>query len=113
MEKIIKPFSGFMVLILSIAGIGLGIYLMSLSIHGEKVEGPGIWIGIIMLVLCVFLLAGLTVINPNHARVCTFFGKYTGTIKNNGLLFVNPFYRRQKISLRAKRYSRSPIIPSM
>ena len=104
MEKIIKPFSGFMVLILSILGIGLGIYLMSLSIDGEKVEGPGIWIGITILLLSVFLLGGLTVINPNQARVCTFFGKYTGTIKNNGLLFVNPFYRRQKISLRANNF---------
>ncbi|HMK27372.1 MAG TPA: SPFH domain-containing protein [Chitinophagaceae bacterium] len=104
MEKIIKPFSGFMVLVLSLVGIGLGIYLISLSIHGETVEGPGIWIGTIMLLLCFFLLAGLTVINPNQARVCTFFGKYTGTIKNNGLLFVNPFYRRQKISLRANNF---------
>jgi regulator of protease activity HflC (stomatin/prohibitin superfamily) len=104
MEKIIKPFSGFMVLILSILDIGLGIYLMSLSIHGEKVESPGIWIGIFLLLLSVFLLGGLTVINPNQARVCTFFGKYTGTIKNNGLLFVNPFYRRQKISLRANNF---------
>ena len=104
MEKIIKPFSGFMVLVLSIVGIGVGIYLISLSIHGEKVEGPGIWIGTVMLVLSVFLLGGLTVINPNQARVCTFFGKYTGTIKNNGLLFVNPFYRRQKISLRANNF---------
>jgi hypothetical protein len=104
MEKIIKPFSGFMVLVLSILGIGLSIYLMSLSMHGEKVEGPGIWIGIFMLLLSVILLSGLTVINPNQARVCTFFGKYTGTIKNNGLLFVNPFYKRQKISLRANNF---------
>jgi len=104
MEKIIKPFSGFMVLVLSLVGIGVGIYLISLSIHGEKVEGPGIWIGTIMLLLCLILLGGLTVINPNQARVCTFFGKYTGTIKNNGLLFVNPFYKRQKISLRANNF---------
>jgi SPFH domain / Band 7 family len=104
MEKIIKPFSGFMVLILSIAGIGLSIYLISRSIHNEVVEGPGIWIGTLMLLLSVFLLGGLTIINPNQARVCTFFGKYTGTIKNNGLLFVNPFFRKQKISLRANNF---------
>lgn len=93
-----------MVLILSIVGIGLSIYLMSLSIHNEKVEGPGIWIGTTILLLSVFLLGGLTIINPNQARVCTFFGKYTGTIKNNGLLFVNPFFRKQKISLRANNF---------
>ena len=104
MEKIIKPISGFFVLILSIAGIGVSIYLMSRSIHNEVAEGPGIWIAAALLLLFIFLLGGLTIINPNQARVCTFFGKYAGTIKNNGLLFVNPFFRRQKISLRANNF---------
>jgi regulator of protease activity HflC (stomatin/prohibitin superfamily) len=104
MEKIIKPFSGFMVLVLSILGIGVGIYLMSLSIHGETVEGPGYMDRDGHAAFMCYFISGLTVINPNQARVCTFFGKYTGTIKNNGLLFVNPFYRRQKISLRANNF---------
>ena len=43
-------------------------------------------------------------INPNQARVCTFFGKYVGTVKENGLLFVNPFYKRHKISLRSNNF---------
>jgi regulator of protease activity HflC (stomatin/prohibitin superfamily) len=42
------------------------------------------------------------VISPNHSRVLTFFGKYVGTAKENGLLFVNPLYTKQKISLRAE-----------
>ena len=104
MEKIIKPFSGFMILIFSLIGIGVGIILMSRSIHNGLAEGPGIWIGSAFLLLFFFLLGGLTIINPNQARVCTFFGKYSGTIKNNGLLFVNPFFRKQKISLRANNF---------
>jgi hypothetical protein len=104
MEKIIKPVSGFFVLIVSLAGIGLSIFLMSRSTHNGVAEGPGIWIGTGFLIVFLFLLAGLTIINPNQARVCTFFGKYAGTIKTNGLLFVNPFFRRQKISLRANNF---------
>ena len=104
MEKIIEPFSGFMILIFSLIGIGVGIILMSRSIHNGLAEGPGIWIGSAFLLLFFFLLGGLTIINPNQARVCTFFGKYSGTIKNNGLLFVNPFFRKQKISLRANNF---------
>jgi regulator of protease activity HflC (stomatin/prohibitin superfamily) len=49
-----------------------------------------------------FLIIGLTVINPNEARVTTFFGDYVGTMKQNGLRWVNPLYRRRKISLRAR-----------
>lgn len=48
------------------------------------------------------LLIGLTVINPNEAAVATFFGEYVGTMKQNGLRWVNPLYRRRKISLRAR-----------
>lgn len=48
------------------------------------------------------LLIGLTVINPNEAAVTTFFGEYVGTMKQNGLRWVNPLYRRRKISLRAR-----------
>ena len=50
----------------------------------------------------VIMTAGLTVINPNEAAVATFFGEYIGTMKQNGLRWVNPLYRRRKISLRAR-----------
>ena len=40
------------------------------------------------------------VINPNHSRICTFFGKYVGTVKENGLRFINPFYSTIRMSLR-------------
>ncbi|WP_259015366.1 SPFH domain-containing protein [Emticicia fluvialis] len=48
------------------------------------------------------LIIGLTVINPNEAAVTTFFGDYMGTMKQNGLRWVNPLFRRKKISLRAR-----------
>ncbi len=42
------------------------------------------------------------IVNPNHSRVCVFFGKYVGSVKDNGLLWVNPFYTTYKVSLRAQ-----------
>ena len=106
MQKIMKPVSGFLTLILSFIGIGLGIYLMIQGAPSKEEGTPGflLFAGIIVIVLSVFFLKGLTVINPNQSNVCTFFGKYVGTIKENGLLFVNPFYKKQKISLRSNNF---------
>lgn len=96
MEKIIKPVSGFFTLIAAIVCFVLGILLVS-----SRLGEIAIVSGLLLLVGAIFLFKGLTVINPNQSSVCTFFGKYVGTIKDNGLLFVNPFYGKQRISLRA------------
>ena len=104
MEKIIKPASGFLFLLLALAGIGLGIYFLAEGASNGQAGGPVTWLSTGTLLLSFFLLAGLTIINPNQARVCTFFGKYSGTIKKNGLLFVNPFFKKQMISLRANNF---------
>ena len=94
MEKLIKPVSGFLILLLSFAGIGLGIYLMSIGINKEEVPFLEFWIGVPVVLLSAFFLKGLTIVNPNQSYVCTFFGKYAGTIKQSGLVFVNPFFAK-------------------
>src|SRR5690349_18165349 len=107
MEKIMKPMSGFIVLVLALVLIGLGIYFIVTSnpeYNHEDRPRPILFVGIGMLVVAVFLIKGLTVINPNHSMVCVFFGNYVGTVKVNGLRFVNPFYRKYKISLRANNF---------
>jgi len=99
MEKIIRPISGFLILLLALVALVAGVYIM--ATYGNT-EDASVYVpaGIILLLLSVFLLKGLTIINPNQSNVCTFFGKYVGTIKENGLRFVNPFYKKQRISLR-------------
>lgn len=44
--------------------------------------------------------SGFTVVSPNEAKVVTFFGKYIGTIKENGFLFTVPFTIRKTVSLK-------------
>jgi regulator of protease activity HflC (stomatin/prohibitin superfamily) len=93
-EKELRSISGFVLfaigLVLLVGGIIFNISL------GE----PGIYL--ILPVAGIIILIGLTVINPNEAVVTTFFGDYMGTMKQSGLRWVNPFFRRKKISLRAR-----------
>lgn len=103
MEKIIKPVSGFLALILAIVSFLAGVFLFINSGHGEHAPGL-VLLGFILLITSIFLFKGITVVNPNQAVVCTFFGKYVGTVKENGLLFVNPLYKKQRISLRANNF---------
>lgn len=63
----------------------------------------------ILIVVAVFTGIGLIVINPNESAVLVLFGDYKGTIKNNGFFWVNPFYIKRKISLRARNLNRDPI----
>ncbi|MDD3078118.1 MAG: SPFH domain-containing protein [Paludibacter sp.] len=52
---------------------------------------------------------GFMQIEPNEARVMIFFGKYEGTVKENGFFWVNPFYAKKKLTLRARNLDAEPI----
>ncbi len=108
MEKTLKPMSGFLVLIISLACLILGIVLMSTGVENEQVM-PQFFIGLVLVLVAVFLFKGITIINPNHSRVCVFFGSYIGTIKENGLKFINPLFRKINISLRAQNLESSKL----
>ncbi len=95
MEKVIKlPQNGYAHLFLAIIML-----LSPLLLFWFPILALGICTGILFL-LSIFWFAGLMVINPNQSRVLTLFGKYKGTVKENGFFWVNPFYVKRKISLR-------------
>lgn len=98
MEKIKKPVSGYLALLVAILLLALAIYGF---VKADKQAAFGI-LGAISIVVSIFLMKGLMIIYPNHSRVLNFFGKYVGTVKINGLFFINPFYSTYKISLRSQ-----------
>jgi regulator of protease activity HflC (stomatin/prohibitin superfamily) len=53
----------------------------------------------------IIMLNGFVMVQPNEARVLTFFGKYTGTIKQNGFFWVNPLTRKDVISLKINNFT--------
>ncbi len=100
MEKTIKPLSGYGIL-------ALLLFSLILAIVGlVMLKNPYLAILIISLLL---LSPGFVVVNPNQSVVLILFGKYNGTIKTNGFFWVNPFYVKKKISLRARNFDSSPI----
>jgi regulator of protease activity HflC (stomatin/prohibitin superfamily) len=57
-------------------------------------------LGSLAVLTTFFIWKGLMIIQPNHARVLSFFGKYIASVKDNGLFFINPLYASTKISQR-------------
>lgn len=99
-EKNYSPMSGYLMLFISLAVVGLTIYSI-VAFQWFLMLIPGI--------LSLILLLGLFVVNPNVSMVLVLFGNYVGTVKKNGFFWVNPFYTRKKISLRARNLDSSPI----
>lgn len=54
--------------------------------------------------LAIIIIKGFVLVNPNSSRVLLLFGKYVGTIKENGLFWANPLYTKKRISLRASNF---------
>lgn len=94
-EKQKKPSSG----ILSVLIIVVAIASIALSISNEFV--PTIIAGILLL---IFTIPSFLVVNPNQSVVLTFFGKYVGTVRDNGFFSINPLYKKKRISLRARNF---------
>ncbi len=63
-------------------------------------QRPPALFGMIALPVLGFLAKGFIILPPNIAAVFTFFGRYAGSLRSDGFFWVNPFYQRQRISLR-------------
>lgn len=94
-EKIIVPANGYLMLFLFSA-------LLIGSISGIILfKTPLLILGIIIAIGLAF---GFIMVQPNGSRVLLLFGKYIGSVKKNGFYWVNPFYTKKKISLRASNF---------
>ncbi len=100
MEKILKPTNGYMALLLSL--VMLVVALVCFGNSGTEDGALLILPGIALVVLCIIVWKGLMIVQPNHARILNLFGKYVGTIKDNGLFFVNPLYTSIRITQRVQ-----------
>ena len=99
-EVTIKPISGYLALLMAILFISGAIVAFVFNV---------IWLGSILALLFTFTTIGFTVVNPNGSCVMVLFGAYKGTIRQNGFFWVNPFYIKKMISLRARNFNSDPI----
>lgn len=94
-EKIIVPANGYLMLVVFLVMFFDSIYM--LISQGNPWFIVGIFASIIVAI-------GFIMVQPNNSRVLLLFGKYVGTVKQNGFYWVNPFYTKKKISLRASNF---------
>ncbi len=57
-----------------------------------------------LILVAIFLVPGFIMVQPNNSRVLLLFGKYVGSVKKNGFYWVNPFFTKKKVSLRASNF---------
>ena len=99
--------NGFLHLVLNLAMVALAILLCVVA--GSEGQAAAGVIGGLLWVLWGFHIPGFMVIQPNQSRVLTFFGRYSGTVVDNGFFWTNPFYVKRKLSLRARNMDVPPI----
>lgn len=103
-EKDFSASSGYLALFLEIVFfIGAILALIFLPAISIKIAAA------IVLVITAFCIGGFVIVNPNESSVLVLFGAYKGTIKENGFWWVNPFFVKKRISLRARNLDSEPI----
>ena len=61
-------------------------------------------LGLLVAILALICLAGFYMVAPNEGRVLQLFGQYVGTDRALGLRWANPFYSKQRVSLRIRNF---------
>ncbi|MBK6545607.1 MAG: SPFH domain-containing protein [Saprospiraceae bacterium] len=91
-EKLFKPYSGWIFLVLIFVFIG-GILLL------EPIP-----LKIVCAMIMLLITPGFIIVNPNGSKVMTLFGKYVGSVKQDGFFWANPFFNKRNMSLRARNF---------
>ncbi len=95
--------NGFVAILLFLVFIAASTYCFVL--FAEQESGVMIALAILFCLIGIILLCGLTIVQPNTCAVVTFFGKYTGVIRQNGIWMIVPFSSAKKISLRVRNFN--------
>jgi len=98
-EKIVKPINGWI-------GILAAVLCLTVAIWGLV---NGYVVATALIGLALFILVGSVIVAPKDACVLIFFGRYKGTIKENGFYWVNPLTNRRTVSQKPHHFTSSPI----
>ncbi len=102
-EKLATKINGFIALFIVIILFALDIYLLS---KGISTEDPSVlWIFIPLVFISFLCFGGFIIVQPNESKVLILFGKYTGTVREAGFWWVNPFTATKHVSLRIRNFN--------
>ncbi|MFI0814662.1 SPFH domain-containing protein [Streptomyces sp. NPDC021098] len=108
-ERAAKNISGGLALLLGLVGLaaGVGLILAGAAVaagHKGAASTTLIVAGIVVILTAIITMCGLNMVAPGEARVVQLFGRYRGTIRTDGLRWVNPLTSREKISTRVRNH---------
>jgi regulator of protease activity HflC (stomatin/prohibitin superfamily) len=99
-ENTVNPNGGFLM---------LALLFILLALTAIAFVFKVIAVAIILMVISFFILPGFFINNPNESTLLVLFGEYKGSAKQDGFFWVNPFFTKSKISLRARNLDSQPI----
>ncbi|MFG2551591.1 SPFH domain-containing protein [Streptomyces sp. NPDC048581] len=97
---------GGLALLLGLVGLllGAGLLVGAGAVSGAGGKAVLIIAGILVVIAAILAMCGLNMVAPGEARVVQLFGRYRGTIRQDGLRWVNPLTSRTKISTRVRNH---------
>ncbi|MFJ2415156.1 SPFH domain-containing protein [Streptomyces brevispora] len=88
-----------------IVGVGLAIVGGVIGSNGNNGVGvPVCVLGVLLVIVSFFCMGGVKMVAPGEARVIQLFGRYVGTIRSDGLRWINPLTSSRKISTRVRNH---------
>jgi len=107
-ENPLRSAPGIPYLLGVLVALALAVWLVVTGAGPDPTGGPAsvgrIALGVVLGILAFLSLIGLYTVQPNQAAVLSLFGKYVGTVKDNGLRWNNPFYAKRKVSQRVRNF---------
>ncbi|MFF4562863.1 SPFH domain-containing protein [Streptomyces sp. NPDC001435] len=97
---------GGLALLLGLTGllVTFGLITASSTVTAAGAKAGLLVAGVLVLLASVIAMRGLNTVAPGEARVVQLFGRYRGTIRQDGLRWVNPFTSRTRISTRVRNH---------
>ena len=91
----LKPLNGYLMIVV------LLVFIAVLLFGTAMMENPAF---LALIPVIILIMRGFFIVNPNGSKVLVLFGAYKGTVRENGFFWANPFFSRQRISLRARNF---------
>ena len=101
-EKVSHPLPGLATLLVLLLVIGLNTWLFVGAAGSENTVRVLLTAGV--FVVAMIMLSGFLIVQPNESRVLTLFGRYTGSVKDAGFWWVNPFTKKLRVSLKTRNF---------
>ncbi len=106
-ERTLTPRAGLPVLLFQVPALIAGIlacFITAANVREDVVIGVLVITGFVLIISLLMTLIGFTAVSPNQSRVVQLFGRYIGTIHDQGLWWVNPFTTRTRVSVRVRNF---------